>query len=91
MYCIAYIATLGCEKIREIASSEPVAIRFVNDNNKKMVNNNYLYLLYNCNSFLIDLQQTIEPLIAFSLESLLESLSISYSEHKAPNYPFVEC
>ncbi|CAH1392573.1 unnamed protein product [Nezara viridula] len=26
MYCIAYIATLGCEKIREIASSEPVAI-----------------------------------------------------------------
>ncbi|XP_014259871.1 transient receptor potential cation channel trpm [Cimex lectularius] len=26
MYCIAYICTLGCEKIREIASSEPVAI-----------------------------------------------------------------
>lgn len=26
MYCIAYIATLGSEKIREIASSEPVAI-----------------------------------------------------------------
>ncbi|KAK9497367.1 hypothetical protein O3M35_004699 [Rhynocoris fuscipes] len=26
IYCIAYICTLGCEKIREIASSEPVAI-----------------------------------------------------------------
>ncbi|KAL1129661.1 hypothetical protein AAG570_012606 [Ranatra chinensis] len=26
MFCIAYICTLGCEKIREIASSEPVAI-----------------------------------------------------------------
>ncbi|BES91248.1 Transient receptor potential cation channel [Nesidiocoris tenuis] len=25
-FCIAYICTLGCEKIREIASSEPVAI-----------------------------------------------------------------
>lgn len=26
IYSIAYIATLGCEKIREIISSEPVAI-----------------------------------------------------------------
>lgn len=26
MYCIAYITTLGCEKVREIISSEPVAI-----------------------------------------------------------------
>lgn len=25
-YAISYIATLGCEKIREIVSSEPVAI-----------------------------------------------------------------
>uniref|UniRef100_A0A0A9YDY3 Transient receptor potential cation channel trpm n=1 Tax=Lygus hesperus TaxID=30085 RepID=A0A0A9YDY3_LYGHE len=25
-FCIAYISTLGCEKVREIASSEPVAI-----------------------------------------------------------------
>lgn len=26
-YVIAYICTLGCEKIREIVSSEPVAVR----------------------------------------------------------------
>lgn len=26
IYSIAYIATLGCEKVREIISSEPVAI-----------------------------------------------------------------
>lgn len=29
MYCIAYITTLGCEKVREIISSEPVAITYV--------------------------------------------------------------
>lgn len=26
LYAIAYITTLGCEKIREIVSSEPVAV-----------------------------------------------------------------
>lgn len=29
VYSIAYITTLGCEKLREIVSSEPVAIRYV--------------------------------------------------------------
>lgn len=29
VYSIAYITTLGCEKIREIISSEPVAISYV--------------------------------------------------------------
>lgn len=27
LYVISYICTMGCEKIREIISSEPVAIR----------------------------------------------------------------
>ena len=26
LYSIAYIVTLGCEKVREIVSSEPVAV-----------------------------------------------------------------
>lgn len=30
VYSILYITTLGCEKIREIISSEPVAISYVN-------------------------------------------------------------
>lgn len=29
LYVISYICTLGCEKIREIVSSEPVAVRYV--------------------------------------------------------------
>lgn len=29
VYSIAYITTMGCEKIREIISSEPVAISYV--------------------------------------------------------------
>lgn len=32
-YSILYISTLGCEKIREIISSEPVAITYVYFNN----------------------------------------------------------
>lgn len=28
LYTIAYICTLACEKVREIVSSEPVAIRY---------------------------------------------------------------
>jgi transient receptor potential cation channel subfamily M protein 3 len=28
LYTIAYVCTLGCEKVREIVSSEPVAIRY---------------------------------------------------------------
>lgn len=28
LYVIFYIATMGCEKVREIISSEPVAIRY---------------------------------------------------------------
>lgn len=31
LYVISYICTLGCEKIREIVSSEPVAIRYICD------------------------------------------------------------
>lgn len=31
MYSIAYITTLGCEKVREIISSEPVALSYVKD------------------------------------------------------------